>query len=96
MMLTHDPYDATPDSPDYLEAKAGNALGRIGHFPDMVPYADKLIGKLVAKLKELKLRVNTLILILGDNGTGRGTPSRFKRSIPIFPSQTGPPVYSPP
>ncbi len=78
MMLTHSPYDATPDSPDYLETKSGKAEGRLGHFPDMVAYTDKLIGKLVAKLEELKLRDNTLILILGDNGTGKGTPSRFK------------------
>jgi len=77
MMLTHSPYDATPDSTDYLEAKAGKIKGPLGHFPDMVAYTDKLIGKLVAKLDELKLRDNTLILILGDNGTGRGTPSRF-------------------
>ena len=49
----------------------------MGHFPDMVAYTDKLIGKLVAKLDELKLRDNTLVLIMGDNGTGRGTPSRF-------------------
>ena len=80
MMLTHSPYDATPDSPDYLEAKARKEKGKggSGHFPDMVAYTDKLIGKLVAKLEELKLRGNTLILILGDNGTGKGTPSRFK------------------
>ena len=77
MMLTHAPYDATPDSPDYLETKAGKAKGPLGHFSDMVAYTDKLIGRLVAKLDELKLRDNTLILILGDNGTGRGTPSRF-------------------
>ena len=50
----------------------------LGHFPDMVAYTDKLIGKLVAKLEELHLRDNTLLLILGDNGTGRGTPSKFK------------------
>ncbi len=36
---------------------------------------DKLIGKLVAKLDELKLRDNTLILFVGDNGTGKGTVS---------------------
>ncbi len=80
MMLTHDPYDATPDSEDYLEAKSGKGKGKgvAGHFPDMVAYTDKLIGKLVAKLDELKLRENTLLLIMGDNGTGRGTPSRFK------------------
>ena len=78
MILTHDPYDATPDSPDYIESKSGKAKSRVGHFPDMVAYSDKLIGKDVAKLEELKLRNNTLILILGDNGTGKGTPSRFK------------------
>ena len=44
----------------------------------MVAYTDKLIGKLIAKLEELKLRDNTLVLILGDNGTGKGTPSRFQ------------------
>ncbi len=80
MMLTHDPYDATPDSDDYNSPKAAQRKGKgpDGHFPDMVAYTDKLIGKLVAKLEELKLRDNTLLLILGDNGTGRGTPSKFK------------------
>ncbi|HSU66001.1 MAG TPA: sulfatase-like hydrolase/transferase, partial [Tepidisphaeraceae bacterium] len=37
-----------------------------------------LIGKVIAKLDELHLRENTLVLILGDNGTGSGTPSKFK------------------
>ncbi len=80
MMLTHSPYDATPDSPDYLTAKPGKEKGKdkgAGHFADMTAYADKLIGKLVAKLDELHLRDNTIILILGDNGTGKATVSRF-------------------
>ena len=82
MMLTHAPYDATPDSADYLEtAKAkGKAAAKknTGHFADMVAYTDKLIGKLIAKLDELQLRDNTVLLILGDNGTGKGTPSKFQ------------------
>jgi arylsulfatase A len=78
MMLTHAPYDATPDSPDYLSAKSSNGTKAAGHFPDMVAYTDKLIGKVIAKLEELKLRENTLVVIMGDNGTGSGTPSRFK------------------
>ena len=78
MMLTHAPYDATPDSPDYVASVSGKNDKPLGHFPDMVAYTDKLIGKLVAKLEQLKLRENTMILILGDNGTGRGTPSRFQ------------------
>jgi arylsulfatase A len=44
----------------------------------MVAYTDKLIGRLVAKLDELRLRDNTVVLILGDNGTGRGTPTKFQ------------------
>jgi arylsulfatase A len=78
MMLTHAPYDATPDSPDYLAPASAKNRGPLGHFPDMVAYTDKLIGKLVARLEELHLREHTLLLILGDNGTGRGTPSKFK------------------
>ncbi len=78
MMLTHAPYDATPDSPDYLEAKSVEGTREPRHFPDMVAYTDKLIGKVVAKLEALKLRDNTVLLILGDNGTGNGTPSRFQ------------------
>ncbi len=80
MMLTHAPYDATPDSPDYDDSKVTKGKGKQkpSHFADMVAYTDKLIGLVVAKLEELNLRDNTMLLILGDNGTGRGTPSRFQ------------------
>lgn len=83
LMLTHAPYDATPDSSDYgkkqLNAKAGilkvRPDGINQHFADMVGYTDKLVGKLLAKLEELKLRENTLVIFLGDNGTQRGVLS---------------------
>ena len=39
---------------------------------------DKMVGRLVAKLDELGLRENTLIIFLGDNGTGVEVVSRFK------------------
>ncbi len=78
LMLTHAPYDATPDSGDYATAPSNGGKNNYKHFADMVAYTDKLIGKLVAKLDELHLRENTVLLVLGDNGTGRGTPSRFK------------------
>jgi arylsulfatase A len=73
MILTHSPFEPTPDSPDYL-GKAKDR-GRQAHFADMVAYADKLTGKLLAKLDELGLRENTLILVTGDNGTGKGIVS---------------------
>ena len=79
MMLTHNPYDPTPDSADYADGrKKGKGKGEGGHFADMVTYMDKLIGKLVTKVDEAGIRDRTLIIFLGDNGTGGGTPSRFK------------------
>jgi arylsulfatase A len=78
MMLTHSPFDATPDCPDYLEVQNGKGKkGSPGHFSDMTAYTDKLIGRLIAKLDQLKLRDNTLVLVLGDNGTAKGMPARF-------------------
>jgi arylsulfatase A len=82
MMLTHGPYDPTPDSEDYggrgttrrQRRQQGNG-GIDPHFRDMVQYMDKLVGKLVAHLEKLGLRDNTLVLFLGDNGTGKGTRS---------------------
>ncbi len=90
MMLTHSPYEPTPDSKDWNpnatgkgkgKGKAGNKAANKAakhdpaHFGDMVRYMDKLIGKVVAKLDEQGLRDNTLLLFLGDNGTGSGTRS---------------------
>jgi arylsulfatase A len=89
MMLTHSPYVPTPDSADYDGAagKGGKQQkkkdGVDPHFRDMVAYADKLVGKLVARLESLKLRDNTLIMFLGDNGTGKGTISMVGDKVVI-------------
>ncbi|MBI5395372.1 MAG: sulfatase-like hydrolase/transferase [Verrucomicrobia bacterium] len=76
MMLTHGPFQATPDSADYgKKGSAKNSVRPDGinqHFSDMVAYTDKLTGKLLAKLDGLGLRDNTLVIFLGDNGTQRG------------------------
>lgn len=78
MILTHDPYQPTPDSPDWDPQAMGEQVHRDNrHFGEMVAYADKLVGRLVARLEELGLRERTLVLFLGDNGTGRGTRSRM-------------------
>ena len=78
MMLTHAPYQPTPDSKTWDPKAKGEAVNVAKeHFADMVAYMDKLIGQLVAKLDALGLRERTFILFLGDNGTGRGTRSRM-------------------
>lgn len=78
MILTHSPYQPTPDSPDWDPSLRGETKQNVKYFADMVTYMDKMIGRLVAKLDELGIRENTLLIFLGDNGTGRGVTSRFK------------------
>jgi arylsulfatase A len=76
MILTHGPYQPTPDSKSWDPKAVGEEVNRAPrHFGDMVEYMDKLIGKLVAKLDALSLRENTLVIFLGDNGTGKNTRS---------------------
>jgi arylsulfatase A len=82
MILTHGPFPPTPDSPDWdPKAKQDNDGNDNMHFADMVTYMDKLIGQLIAKLDELGIRENTLVIFLGDNGTGRGLTTQFKGQV---------------
>ena len=79
MILTHAPYQATPDSPDWDPKAQGEGINTdVRHFGEMVTYMDKLVGRLVARLDSLGIRDNTLLIFVGDNGTGRGTPSMLK------------------
>lgn len=84
MMLTHDPYQPTPDSATWDPKAKGEAVNRRPeHFADMVVYMDKLIGRFVGKLDELGLRERTLVLFVGDNGTGKGTRSKMGDRVVI-------------
>lgn len=79
MILTHNPFQPTPDSPDWDPAARGEDVNRhVKHFADMTAYMDKMIGRLDAKLAELGIRDNTLLIFLGDNGTSRNITSRFQ------------------
>jgi len=44
---------------------------------------DKLIGRVVARLDSLGIRDNTLLIFLGDNGTGRNTRSMMGDRVVI-------------
>jgi arylsulfatase A len=79
MMLTHAPFQPTPDSADWDPNARGERVNDDSkHFGEMVKYADKLVGKLVARLDELGIRDDTLIFFLGDNGTGHRITSQFQ------------------
>jgi arylsulfatase A len=54
--------DSAPDSKDL--------------FMDNISYMDKLVGKLTAALERLKLRENTIVFFVGDNGVHPGESDR--------------------
>ncbi len=79
MILTHDPFQPTPDSPDWDPTISSEAKQRnLKNFAEMTAYMDKMVGRLVTKLDELKIRDNTLLIFIGDNGTHKTVVSRFK------------------
>lgn len=68
MSHVHSQILPTPDSgPPDLSVDAATRQQRL--YEDNIAYMDKLIGKLVAELDRLKLRENTVIFFMGDNGT---------------------------
>ena len=68
MVLVHDPFVPTPDSKDWSNRKL-RYKSNPKYFKDMVAYTDKIVGKIVSKLKELKIDDNTIVIFTGDNGT---------------------------
>ncbi|HEY6166672.1 MAG TPA: sulfatase-like hydrolase/transferase [Verrucomicrobiae bacterium] len=69
------------DQPFYVHYAMSHMHARIMRTPDSAPgskdfyadnnaYMDKLVGKLVAALDKLGLREKTLLVFVGDNGTG--------------------------
>ncbi len=85
MILTHCPFDATPDSDDWDPKSQGSETYKgpgdydlqKKHFSDMVQYSDKLVGKIISKLDTLGLRENTLVIFSGDNGTDKPIKTKW-------------------
>ena len=68
MVLVHEPFVPTPDSPEWTEPERRYEKDT-AYFADMVAYTDKIIGQLETKLKEQGVWDNTLFIFTGDNGT---------------------------
>ncbi len=80
MALTHGPFNPTPGSEawrrgDRFESNAQK------YFGGMVEYMDEIVGRIVDRLEELRLRENTLVLFFSDNGTPRGVRSAMGERI---------------
>ena len=77
MILTHCPFDPTPDSTDWDPKRLGSITYKGDkndpqrHFIDMVAYADKIVGQIDAQLEKAGVRDNTLLIFTGDNGTDK-------------------------
>ena len=71
MILTHCPFEPTPDSADWDPSSPGSKTykGDAKYFGDMVTYMDKLVGRLIKQLEDAGVRDNTLFIFTGDNGT---------------------------
>ena len=79
MVLMHDEHTPTPDTRpkaiyDNHDISKPTEYGFMKgddrrYFPDMLAYTDKMIGQVLDKLKELGLEKNTLVVVMGDNGT---------------------------
>ena len=75
MVLTHDPFVPTPDSPEW---QSGNRMQRdTRFFADMVAYTDRIVGQIDATLEMLGIRENTILLFTGDNGTHPSITTRL-------------------
>ncbi len=75
MALTHDPFVPTPNSTKFDSFDSKSKINDSIYFAEMVNYMDYLVGRIVKKTEALKIRQNTLILFVGDNGTDRDITS---------------------
>jgi arylsulfatase A len=80
MMLPHCPFVPTPDSDEYNPNYPGSLTykGEPEYFSDMIFYVDKMVGKIAAKVDELGINQNTLIIFTGDNGTDQPIVSMLR------------------
>ena len=83
MALTHRPLEPTPDSPEFDDfvppsnetlgartwAKLEDWDDEARYYKDMVEYHDKVIGRVNAKLEQLGIAEDTLVIYVGDNGS---------------------------
>ena len=72
LVLVHAPFVPTPDSPGWQGDRHANDTT---HFPAMVAYVDKVVGRVLETLEAHGVRDETLVLLTGDNGTPRGIVS---------------------
>ncbi len=81
--LIAQPYVPSPDHPDYANWNPDNdrTAQDTGYVKSMVEYMDKIIGKMIQKVKDEGLLSNTLILFIADNATQELIYSKWRNQI---------------
>src|SRR5690606_17101763 len=67
MVLTHGQSFTAPAVPTPLNRSTDRSAQDM--FADMLRYADRIVGEIVAELDKLGLRDNTILFVASDNGT---------------------------
>ena len=85
MALTHNPAYSTPASNPNLKEKFRDSKKE--KFKENVEYMDALVGRIVKSLEDLDLRDDTIVIFVGDNGTGgegKATPTELGARVPMI------------
>ncbi len=74
------PYVPSPDHPDYAAWNPSNEISRDNpkYFASQVAYLDKMIGKIINKVRQDGLEENTIFMFIADNATQRNITSLYK------------------
>lgn len=103
MLLVHDPFVPTPDSPEWTD-KTRRYENDTVYFADMMAYTDKMVQKVIDKLKGKDIWDNTIFIFTADNGTlltvysdtkngvvrgGKGTTKKTGIHVPMVTSWKG-------
>jgi len=71
-IATNAPHGPLICPPDYEAMYTGKVNANVAKFYGMITNIDDNVGKLVAKLKELDIERDTLLIFMTDNGTATG------------------------
>lgn len=80
MALTHTPWEPTP----HLTNAAKKTKGGLKHNVETM---DRIVGRIVAALDDLKIREKTIVIFTGDNGTegnGKAMPTEMGVRVPLI------------
>ena len=79
MLLPHSPFVPNPDSVDWNPKSKGAKRGSMdpNYFDDMVRYTDKMVGRIIQKVKDAGLVDNTYLFFTSDNGSLGNTVSQI-------------------